>query len=73
MKNNFFKTIFIFLFRLLVSSLSHISSVCPNIESWYAAAKASETYGPTPYTSASSITELGSIMGKLKMKNSNCH
>lgn len=51
-----------------MSSLSIISSVCPNIESWYELAKTSETYGSKLYNSTSAISELGSVIGKIKIK-----
>ena len=46
-----------------MSALSRISSTCPNIETWYGLARNSSSYGQTLYSDASSISELGSIMG----------
>ena len=46
-----------------MSALSRISSTCPNIETWYGLARNSSSYGQTLHNDASSISELGSIMG----------
>lgn len=54
------------LFRFSVSTLSRISSTCPNIELWYNLAKNNTDYGDGLYNSTSSISELGSIMGKTR-------
>lgn len=44
-------------------TLSKIESKCPNIQVWYALAKASPSYGDKIVNDTSLITELGTIMG----------
>lgn len=49
--------------------LSKISSMCPNIESWYNAAKNCTAYGSNLYQSAAKISELGSIMAGISVND----
>lgn len=60
------------LISLSVSTLSRISSACPNIELWYALAQSSSSYNANLYSSASSISELGSVIGKSPSRLINC-
>lgn len=49
-------------FTSSVSALAKISLTCPNMNSWYAKAKISSTYGATLVSDNSKLTELGSIL-----------
>lgn len=54
-------------FTSSVSALAKISLTCPNMNSWYAKAKISSTYGATLVSDNSKLTELGSILSMNKL------